>query len=512
MGVSMIYSFQLMYMLMMLSGAGNDLLSCVPADAYWTSQQMSDIKTDALITMISEAKPVKVDVPALIKDLGAGSAKVREAAREKLAQAGAVALPQLKEAAKSDDAEVAQAAKALVEKATPKGQEAKIRRLMAIRTLGERKAREAIPALKAIENSKVPFEADYARAALAAIDGKTYTPALPDAKQMAADLALLGDDIGAVVQIRALAEEPLRVAELLDLAAEAGEKSTSTDFNKFLLGTVNRIGNLRLTAFTIAISRDASEKEGYFIVIFRGQYDPQAATEALTNRGGPGGMEEKVMDGITTVQSSKRRQLALIMPSSDLAVLMVGLTAQKELPVSATVAAIKSGKGKFAENKAMAALLKDVDTASPAWAACLVSESYKKAPLLEGLETIVASAQVKPGTVEVSCTAKGNDQAKVDKAVKDFNQGLQDAQKSLDKWGKYFEQLKPTIDFVQGVKVAQDKTVVTVKTSCSGAWHDTLILPFRAMLAPGAYHHKGGDEADRQERETAARAKAATMP
>ena len=504
--------FMCMYMSMMLSTSGNDLLSYVPADAYWTSQQMSDIKTDALITMISEAKPVKADVPALIKDLGANSAKVREAAREKLAQVGPTALPQLKEAAKSEDVEVAQAAKALVEKATPKGQEAKIRRLMAIRTLGERKANEAIPALKALENSKVPFEADYARAALAAIDGKTYTPALPDAKQMAADLALLGDDVGAVVQFRALAGEPLRVAEIVDLEAAAGHKDTDTQLNKSLLAAVNGIGNLRLTAFTIASSRNVSEKEGYFIVILRGQYDPQAIKDSLINRGGPDGMEEKAIDGITTVQSSKGQQVALITPSSELAVALLGLPSQKELPVIATVAAIKSGKGKFAENKAMAALLKDVDTTSPAWAACVVGESYKKTPVLEGLETIVATMQVKPGVVEISCIAKGSDQAKVDKAVKDFNQRLQDMQKTLSKWGKYYEPLKPITDSVLGVQVAQDKLNVTVKTSCVGSWHDILLLPWRAEFGFVAYMSKGGYETDRREREAAAPAKATTRP
>jgi len=483
---------------MMLSGSGNDLVSYVPTGAYWASQHMPAVKADALIAVIGDAKPVKVDVSALIKDLSASSAKVREAAREKLAQAGPAAVPQLTEALKSDDPEVASTAKELVDKATPKGQEAAIRRLMAIRTLGEMKSKEAIPALTKLEASKVPFEADYARAALAAIDGKKYAWPLPDNKQMAADLALLPEEVGAVAQIRALEGEPLKLADMVKLIAATDNKATAdteAKLNESLLQGVTMLGNLRLTGATIAVTQDIGSHGGFIMVILRGQYDPQAIKDFMVKQGR---MVEKEVDGVVTVQAGPGDRVAFILPSSEMAVLLTG-PGQQQLPLEATVAAIKSGKGKFADNKAMAALLKTVDTTSPAWAACVVGDNYKKAPVLEGADTIVASMKVKEGKVEATCIAKGSDQVKVDKAVKDFNNGLQDAQRWMAKYAKYYEPMKPLIDVVQSVQVTQDKTAVTVKATFMGPWRDLPRLPMLLQMGAMAYFQKGGYQAEMQQ-------------
>jgi len=54
----------------------------------------------------ADPAPAKADIPALIKQLGDDSPKVRDQASEKLRHLGADAIPALTEAEKSDDAEV----------------------------------------------------------------------------------------------------------------------------------------------------------------------------------------------------------------------------------------------------------------------------------------------------------------------------------------------------------------------------------------------------------------------
>src|SRR5207253_10196799 len=98
-----------------LGGGANDLLDMVHTDSYW------------------KAKQVTVSVEQLIADATAG-------------------------------------APANADAATP--QAASVRRLMAIRTLGEMKKDEGLATLQSLVDSKEPFVGDYAKSAIASIQGK----------------------------------------------------------------------------------------------------------------------------------------------------------------------------------------------------------------------------------------------------------------------------------------------------------------------------------------------------
>jgi hypothetical protein len=99
-------------MLVLLAGGGNDLLDYLPAKHYW------------------QAKSVTVTTENLLAEL----------------------------------------------KADPKDKATAVRRLMAIRTLGEQKDPNALPALKKLLGSKELFEDEYARRAVAAIEGRNSSP------------------------------------------------------------------------------------------------------------------------------------------------------------------------------------------------------------------------------------------------------------------------------------------------------------------------------------------------
>ena len=136
-------------LMMLLSGGSNDLLDAIQSDSYWNS------------------KHVTVSVEQLIAD---ASGSVR------------------------------------ADVASPHA--AEVRRLIAIRTLGEMKTVEAVVALNALMESKEPFVADYAQAAIAAIEGKQAMRAgiaqdrmtdvwlLPAQCELVAQIAPTGKPIG----------------------------------------------------------------------------------------------------------------------------------------------------------------------------------------------------------------------------------------------------------------------------------------------------------------------------
>ena len=134
-------------MLLLMSGGGNDLLDYVQAKAYW------------------QLKGVPVTAAAMTGELAPPKA---EGAKE------AAAGPQT-------------AAKAAV-----------VRRLMAIRTLGELKDAQALAVLQPLLKSTALFEAEYAQQAIAAIEGKPFARPRTAAKQMAQDPWLLPADCGIV--------------------------------------------------------------------------------------------------------------------------------------------------------------------------------------------------------------------------------------------------------------------------------------------------------------------------
>jgi len=75
-----------------------------------------------------------------------------------------------------------------------------VRRLMAIRTLGELKKKGAIATLQPLLKSKTLFEAEYAAAAIAAIEGKKFKRPGLSAKERMKDVYLLPAGCGEVGQ------------------------------------------------------------------------------------------------------------------------------------------------------------------------------------------------------------------------------------------------------------------------------------------------------------------------
>ena len=211
----------ILFVLIMLMGGirgGNDALDAVPTETYW---QIQNVKP-TLEQLESDAGPDKgpQNIDKLLKDLESSEFQTRDKAKKDLAGMGPGISGQLKPAAESKDPEVAAVAADLMKQFAERGRARAIRRLMAIRTLGERKEQGADPLLKSLEDSKELFVAEYAARAAAQIEGRLLE--IHDRQaDFQHDVGLLPKSTGIVVQATGAAAEKISMAGLVDQLSAA---------------------------------------------------------------------------------------------------------------------------------------------------------------------------------------------------------------------------------------------------------------------------------------------------
>ncbi|MCL2641400.1 MAG: hypothetical protein FWD53_11175, partial [Phycisphaerales bacterium] len=178
------------------------------------------------------------------------------------------------------------------------GEGSKARRLMAIRTLGEVKVAAAVPTLKLLVEAKEPFVAEYAKRAIAQIEGKPVAVAAK--KSIADDLALLPKDVGIVGQFRGMSGVTVALEQLVPviraqieeheyMRSMVGELPDDKKFTSLLTGKVvewvETVGNVRVDGMTLAVAEDVGNQSGWAMMIFRGKGDRAAFVAALKKTG-----------------------------------------------------------------------------------------------------------------------------------------------------------------------------------------------------------------------------------
>ena len=157
---------------------------------------------------------------------------------------GPAALDALQRGANSDDPEAAQMARDLIKKASGSAKTGDIRRLMAIRTLGERKEKSATALLKSLADSKDLFVADYANRALDQIDGKPLK-VIDHHADLVADLAMLPSTTGTIFQTTGLGQRGVNLDTFFDLTLNI--KAAGAPVNPAEKQAATRISASRLT-------------------------------------------------------------------------------------------------------------------------------------------------------------------------------------------------------------------------------------------------------------------------
>src|SRR3954451_1478595 len=247
----------LLVLLTLLTGNGTDLLDYLPTQDYWQAKGVT-VSTKGVIDGLQPPKP-GADISKLIAAMGAGNAAARDEAARKIQSMGPGVVPQLQRAAKLDDPEISMRAKQLIQQINQSQKAASVRRLMAIRTLGETKAKEALPALQALGKSDEPFVADYAAAAIATIEGKPYERPhaksgadawlVPEGCRLVAHLSARG---GGPVDFDAMLKSvPVAQVQREGAPAEPGMAEIRKQIVTQVLAVAEKTGNIRFDGATV---------------------------------------------------------------------------------------------------------------------------------------------------------------------------------------------------------------------------------------------------------------------
>lgn len=451
-------------MLMMLLGGG-DLLDLLPTEAYW---RLKEVEPTTAQLVAELTPPAAAGDPALwIEKLADPSWEVRRQATEQLRAMGPRIVPQLRAAAQGGDAEVVARAEELLEEFTGSDKVQQVRRLMAIRTLGERQAREALPALRELAGAADPFVAEYARRAIARIEGQPYRRPQVDPAALEKDLWLLPADVAIVGQARRDVLPPVTLDDLLAQAGAAmpagADVAEITDgAARMLVQAAETVGNVRLDAVTLATAEQTDHEHLFVILIARGRYDPDALAAGMAAAGAPR-MERTTIEGVDVLRPDS--EVAFLMPSPEQLVLVAGPRGDA-LPVEAMARAIRAGQGGLAGDAAMTQLVRSVDRSGFAWAAMRVLPGYTNeadAAFLTAFDTIAGSVRLTDaGGLSGRVVATGTDAQVVAASMREFRDLLDEARAQVEHVAETMPMLEPLLGLLESLEVRSDGAEATM--------------------------------------------------
>ena len=227
--------------------------------------------------------PVAADAARLIQDLGNPDFSARERATQALIDAGGAVAAQVQQATLSDDPEVAMRAKRIARLLQLGACEAQVRRLMAVRALGELRHVAARPTLEKLAADETdPELALYARRALGELSnppGPTPPCQIPrrSRAELESDLELLPAASLGVLQV-SLAEPltaPLNAE--LDFKPFFGKGVPVLEreprYLAKLIVLVDSLGYARIDTVTASLAHEGAEKPAAVTCVARGKWD-----------------------------------------------------------------------------------------------------------------------------------------------------------------------------------------------------------------------------------------------
>jgi hypothetical protein len=484
-----------MMMLMLLGGggSGNDLIDYVDTNSYWALQSV-EVTVPAMKAQL--AAPDAKAAAALAQELiGDDEAKIK-AATVKLKQLGLAAMPHLEKAVGDAQGKPEKAARVqnLISQIYADLQGPSVRRLMAIRTLGELKKRDALASLKPLLKSKALFEAEYAAASISAIEGKAFKRPGLSLKERMKDVSLLPAGCGVVGQLTLPPGKPVDIAKMIKAMGNMGggqnPKQMLGQLTSMLTMAAGHVGNVRIDAVTLGLADDVGDNTGFVVIIARGKYNTKALRELLIQA------SRSETETINNTEVFKPdREFAIFLPSSDRLV-MIGGPRKAQKPVAQMIAAVKAGKGAVTADSEMGKLIKTVDTTSPIWAAAKMSDTYRQASILAPFDTMTLTSKIAKNVQNFKLVATGTDAEKVAQAVKEFDGHMAEGRQELTKQAQRMPMFKPMAEFVNSIKAKADGAKVTVTASMKGGSPVMgILMPMMGMRSSHAVEVDGAAEA-----------------
>jgi hypothetical protein len=459
----------------LLSGGANDMLDFVSSDAYWKAKGVT-VSVEQLTADLKT--PAAADVAAFIKALGSGSYPEREEAARKIIAVGVAAIPSLEKSSDDPDAEVANHARSLTQQIRLNSKANSVRRLMAIRTLGEMKKADALPALKALLDSKEMFVADYAARSIAQIEGKPAPVRTIAAEALNGDLSLLPANCAVVGQTRFSGGKAFNLDQILkDVPAQPGEDRAAAlnMMTTSIIQVADQVGNIRVESVTVGVSDNVGPNDGFAAIVVHGQYDAQAVS-ALVRKSIP---NASTIEGVEVLSPEEHMALAFL--SDNRAMAITGASKEK-LPVKEVLAALQAKPNPAGHpllaTPEFAPFVASLNDSVHAWAVCKVSDSYRVAPFIAPFDTITLLGKQEKDGMNIRFAGAGKDAAAVKGAVDQINSGLAQAKQEMPRIVQQVPAMKPVADFVQAIKCDADGKNATLTSSFQGDITTLLAMPF----------------------------------
>lgn len=385
-------------------------------------------------------------------------------------------------------------------KADEKAEGNDVRRLMAIRALGELKSAESIPALTQLAESKELFVADYARRAIAAAGGKKYKAAEVSKALRMKDVNVLPAGTAMVAQfVAAPGGGPVDMTKVLGTMGPMGEqfqKEGGMDqLLKPLLDFGGKVGNLRIDSLTYGVSGEIDNDKGFVVVVARGQYDAKrcaaALKEAMKNR------DELRIENVAGIDVYRPdEEVALLLVSNEVLALVAG-PREEELPVDALARALKTGKGTLRDNEQLAKAIDATDKTGRIWGAVALTETYRGgSPVFAPFQSASLSAKAGKGETTFTLVARGSDKDHVAEAVVKLNEHLGEAREEMTRTMERMPMLEPMAKFLNSITVEQAKTDVTVTAKLPGQGSAGMLLAPMMMFGMNARSAPNGPVAE----------------
>ncbi len=461
-------------MVLLTAVGGNELLDFVPTDAYWQRKGIA-VTAEAMAGELAEAQPV--GIPELIRDLGAEKHADRKAASAKLRLIGAPARPALERATKSDDPEVRERANELLANLSESGARGKaVRRLMAIRALGEMKAAGALPMLRGLLKSKEPFEADYAGRAVAAIEGQLYER--PPLAKPGSDLRLLptGCAVVAQMEIGAGGAAERKAAGILAPIPGAGLdlEALRDQVMELCIRTAERVGNIRIDRLTIGVAGDFDDDGAFIAVMARGLYDFKAVRALLKEEG----VDQHRVDEMDFFSFDD--EFAVIPYSDSHFALVISESDERRAPLREVLAALKHPAGAPRFDKEIAGLVAGADTTQPLWAVSRITKSYREVDILTPFDTVTLSTKRgKDSVLDCTLVARGKDMEAVKGAAETVEKGIRELLAEMNEQpGELRMMMGPLPEVMKTIEVKRQDATVTI----TGQMERSLLNPLLPML------------------------------
>jgi hypothetical protein len=460
--------FSLVTLITFLLGAGGgDLLDYLPTESYWKAKQVTVTPEQ----LVNDLRPTPAaQVGELVAQLNSPDAAVRDAAAAKIRAAGPGAIPALKEETESEIIEVSRRANSLIQEITADMKPASVRRLMAIRTLGERKEKSGLEVLRPLLESKEAFVAEYAARAVARIEAKPYERPRPE-EALQKDLWLLPSTTAAVVQFapRAGLAIPLDQAlQPMPIRPEQKEERL-TALTEMVLTLAERVGNMRLDGVTVGLSGDISDHTGSLVAVVRGQFDRVAFSELVRQLGTPAGN----VGGFDVFQPDN--ESAMFFASDHQAVYMAAPRGTA-LPLNEMAAAVKAGKGGLERAEGIGELVKQADTKQSLWAVARTTPEIRQFPPLAGFDQVTLVGRQDGPSFQFQLSAKGSDATKVEGSVQELNRLLKGGREWFEANAPVMPPLLPVRNLLRSVTPKVNGTEVTATATYKGPATETLVF------------------------------------